>query len=179
MNGTTTAQLAEKTAKAVTGSVEEWTGFLQSAARLYKYSYPEQLLIYAQRPDATACASYEIWNQTMRRYVRRGARGIALPDGAGAVRYVFDVADTGARKSSREVKTWALDENNREAVAHALETQYGSALPDSLKKSRCSGAWTIGNGIRTSCAVSLTGASLKGMMSLTSKSRFETQRRRA
>ena len=127
MNGTTTAQLAEKTAKAVTGSVEEWTGFLQSAARLYKYSYPEQLLIYAQRPDATACASYEIWNQTMRRYVRRGARGIALPDGAGAVRYVFDVADTGARKSSRKVKTWALDENNREAVAHALETQYGSA----------------------------------------------------
>ena len=127
MNGTTTAQLAEKTAKAVTGSVEEWTGFLQSAARLYKYSYPEQLLIYAQRPDATACASYEIWNQTMRRYVRRGARGIALPDGAGAVRYVFDVADTGARKSSREVKTWVLDENNREAVAHALETQYGSA----------------------------------------------------
>lgn len=127
MNGTTTAQLAEKTAKAVTDSVEEWTGFLQSAARLYKYSYPEQLLIYAQRPDATACASYEIWNQTMRRYVRRGARGIALPDGAGAVRYVFDVADTGARKSSREVKTWALDENNREAVAHALETQYGSA----------------------------------------------------
>lgn len=127
MNGTTTVQLAEKTAKAVTGSVEEWTGFLQSAARLYKYSYPEQLLIYAQRPDATACASYEIWNQTMRRYVRRGARGIALPDGAGAVRYVFDVADTGARKSSREVKTWALDENNREAVAHALETQYGSA----------------------------------------------------
>lgn len=83
MNGTTTVQLAEKTAKAVTGSVEEWTGFLQSAARLYKYSYPEQLLIYAQRPDATACASYEIWNQTMRRYVRRGARGIALPDGAG------------------------------------------------------------------------------------------------
>ena len=127
MNGTTPVQLAEKTAKAVTGSVEEWTGFLQSAARLYKYSYPEQLLIYAQRPDATACASYEIWNQTMRRYVRRGARGIALPDGAGAVRYVFDVADTGARKSSREVKTWALDENNREAVAHALETQYGSA----------------------------------------------------
>ena len=127
MNGTTTVQLAEKTAKAVTGSVEEWTGFLQSAARLYKYSYPEQLLIYAQRPDATACASYEIWNQTMRRYVRRGARGIALPDGAGAVRYVFDVADTGARKSSREVKTWVLDENNREAVAHALETQYGSA----------------------------------------------------
>ena len=127
MNGTTTVQLAEKTAKAVTGSVKEWTGFLQSAARLYKYSYPEQLLIYAQRPDATACASYEIWNQTMRRYVRRGARGIALLDGAGAVRYVFDVADTGARKSSREVKTWALDENNREAVAHALETQYGSA----------------------------------------------------
>ena len=75
MNGTTTVQLAEKTAKAVTGSVEEWTGFLQSAARLYKYSYPEQLLIYAQRPDATACASYEIWNQTMRKGYRAAGRG--------------------------------------------------------------------------------------------------------
>ena len=147
MNGTTTAQLAEKTAKAVTGSVEEWTGFLQSAARLYKYSYPEQLLIYAQRPDATACASYEIWNQTMRRYVRRGARGIALPDGAGAVRYVFDVADTGARKSSREVKTWALDENNREAVAHALETQYGSAA-----KALRRGPWTAPSRPRARCS---------------------------
>ena len=77
----------------------------------------------------------------MRRYVRRGARGIALPDGAGAVRYVFDVADTGARKSSREVKTWSLDENNLEAVAHALETQYGSAAKLGIagqdRKSRC------------------------------------------
>ena len=178
MNGTTTAQLAEKTAKAVTGSVEEWTGFLQSAARLYKYSYPEQLLIYAQRPDATACASYEIWNQTMRRYVRRGARGIALPDGAGAVRYVFDVAKARGRlKHGHWMKT--IGKLSLMRWKRSTAQQRNWALPDSLKKSRCSRAWTIGNGIRTSCAVSLTGASLKGMMSLTSKSRFETQRRRA
>lgn len=112
MNEITTAQLAEKTATVVTGSVEEWMSFLQSAARLYKYNYPEQLLIYAQRPEATACASYEIWNQTMRRYVRRGAKGIALLEENGAVRYVFDVADTGNRKNSRQVRTWTLDENN-------------------------------------------------------------------
>ena len=120
MNGTTTVQLAEKTAKAVTGSVEEWTGFLQSAARLYKYSYPEQLLIYAQRPDATACASYEIWNQTMRRYVRRGAKGIALLDMTGDVpryHYVFDVSDTGARQNSRTPFTWAIHEEYKMPIA--------------------------------------------------------------
>ena len=163
MNGTTTVQLAEKTAKAVTGSVEEWTGFLQSAARLYKYSYPEQLLIYAQRPDATACASYEIWNHTMRRYVRRGARAHAKA--RGRLKHGCWMKTIGKLSLMRWKRSTARQRN--------------WALPDSLKKSRCSRAWTIGNGIRTSCAVSLTGASLKGMMSLTSKSRFETQRRRA
>ena len=127
MNGTTTVQLAEKTAKAVTGSVEEWTGFLQSAARLYKYSYPEQLLIYAQRPDATACASYEIWNQTMRRYVRRGAKGIALLDMTGDVpryHYVFDAADTGMRKDSRSPFVWAVNEENSAVIGTMLEKEY-------------------------------------------------------
>ena len=120
-------QLAAQTAREISADGETWRSFLQTASTLYKYGFYDQMMIYAQRPDATACASFELWTNTMRRYVRRGARGIALPNGAGAVRYVFDVADTGARKSSREVKTWALDENNREAIAHALETQYGSA----------------------------------------------------
>lgn len=98
-------ELARQTVREISADGENWCAFLTTASNVYKYGFYDQLMIYAQRPDATACASYEIWNQTMRRYVRRGARGIALPDGAGEVRYVFDVADTGARKSSREVKT--------------------------------------------------------------------------
>ena len=109
--------------------------------------------------------------------------GIALPDGAGAVRYVFDVADTGARKSSREVKTWALDENNREAVAHALETQYGSAaklgIAGQLEEIAMQQSMDYWQWHQDELRGIVDGASLKGMMSLTSKSRFETQRRRA
>ena len=66
------AQMAEDAAKKITGSREQWTAFLRTAARLYKYPYHEQLMIFAQRPDATACAEYDLWNDTMRRYVRRG-----------------------------------------------------------------------------------------------------------
>ena len=81
-----------------------WSAFLQTAARLYKYPYLDQLMIYAQRPDATACAAYDLWNDRMGRYVKRGARGIALMDDSGdrpALRYVFDVSDTGTRRESR------------------------------------------------------------------------------
>ena len=94
--------MAEETARQVTGSREQWTAFLSTAARLYKYPYPEQLLIFAQRPDATACAEYDLWNDRMRRYVKRGSKGIALVDTTGEeprLRYVFDVADTGTRKN--------------------------------------------------------------------------------
>ena len=69
------AQLADQTARHVTGDWQRWTGFLSTAARLYKYSYLDQLMIYAQRPDATACASYDIWNDRMNRYVKRGSKG--------------------------------------------------------------------------------------------------------
>ncbi len=77
------SQLADQTARQLTGSLQAWTGFLTTAARLYKYPYHEQLMIYAQRPEATACADYELWNRIMHRYVRRGSQGIALIDASG------------------------------------------------------------------------------------------------
>ena len=119
----TYAELAEKTAKNLTDSTENWTSFLKTAARLYKYPFHEQLMIYAQRPDATACADYEMWNKRMGRYVRRGSTGIALLDDTGSypkLRYVFDVADTGARRNSRDVKLWTMEERHRDEVSKAL-----------------------------------------------------------
>ena len=113
------AELAEKTAKQLTDSTENWTSFLTNAARLYKYPYHEQLMIYAQRPDATACADFDTWNKRMGRYVRSGSTGIALLDDSGSypkLRYVFDVADTGARRNSRDVKLWTMEERHRDEV---------------------------------------------------------------
>ena len=91
-------EMANETAASITQDAEAWMQFLRHSARFYKYSFNDQLLIYAQRPEATACASYEIWNNTMHRYIRRGSRGIALlspTDNGMQLRYVFDVADTG------------------------------------------------------------------------------------
>ena len=125
----TIMELAEQTARRMTGSGEQWMSFLTTAARLYKYPYQEQLLIYAQRPEATACATYELWNRTMRRYVRRGAKGIALLDTSGEtvrLRYVFDVADTGQRAQSRSLELWRLTGDNAPAVAASLEAAYGA-----------------------------------------------------
>ena len=89
------AQMAEKVTTQLTGSWQEWAGFLTTASRLYKYPFHEQLMIYAQRPDATACAEYDLWNEKMGRYVRRGSKGIALVDDSGdrpRLRYVFDIS---------------------------------------------------------------------------------------
>ena len=132
------AQLAEDTARRLTGNWERWAGFLSTAARLYKYPYPDQLMIYAQRPDATACASYDVWNDRMNRYVRRGSKGIALLDDAGdrlRLRYVFDLADTGTRANSRDPWLWTLEDRHRIPVAAMLERRYGTAadtLPQQL-----------------------------------------------
>ena len=100
-------QLADETALKITGNYLDWLSFLTTASRLYKYPYHDQLMIYAQRPDASACAAYELWNGTMHRYIRRGAKGIALlnPTANGMrIRYVFDVSDTGTRADSRNVE---------------------------------------------------------------------------
>ena len=122
-------QLADDTEREITGSYQQWTAFLTTAARLYKYPYREQLMIFAQRPEATACAEYDLWNRTMRRYVRRGSKGIALVDTSGEVpriRYVFDVADTGARHDSRSPFLWQLEDQHMNAVHDALEQRFGA-----------------------------------------------------
>ena len=124
----TFAELAARTEKLLTDSAENWKAFLAAAARLYKYPYHEQLLIFAQRPDATACADYETWNKRMGRYVKRGATGIALLDDSGnypKIKYVFDVSDTGARINSRDVKLWTMEERHRDAVSEILEGNGG------------------------------------------------------
>ncbi|MBQ3860802.1 MAG: DEAD/DEAH box helicase, partial [Clostridia bacterium] len=122
-------ELAETTALGFTRDLDRWTGFLESAARMYKYSYADQVLIYAQRPNATACAEYDLWNQRMGRFVRRGSRGIALLDDSGdrpAIRYVFDVADTGAREKSRPVILWRIDAETRPLISTILTEYYGA-----------------------------------------------------
>ena len=121
------AQMADRAATQITASHESWTDFLKTAARLYKYPYHELLMIYAQRPDATACAGNEVWNEKMRRYVRRGSRGIALIDASGdrpRIRYVFDVSDTGGRENSRRPYLWQYRPEHEDMVAAALEQAY-------------------------------------------------------
>ena len=107
--------------------------YLDTAAKLYRYSFPDALLIHAQRPDATACASYDLWNKQMRRYVMRGAKGIALIDVSrdkARLRYVFDVSDTGELENSRRPQLWQYRPEHRQAVAKALENRYGISDTD-------------------------------------------------
>ena len=120
-------QMADHVATQLTGSWQEWAGFLTTAARLYKYPFHEQLMIYAQRPDATACAEYDLWNEKMGRYVRRGSKGIALVDDSGdrpRLRYVFDISDTGTREHSRTPWLWQLEERHLDSVQAMLERTY-------------------------------------------------------
>ena len=154
-------QMADEAQRQITGSYRGWTGFLTTAARLYKYPYAEQVMIHAQRPDATACAEYDFWNEKMGRYVRRGSKGIALIDSSGErprLRYVFDVSDTGGREfpksrylwEYREVRQrilfrlrqshdlWEYREEHADAVSVMLESRYGvdgkGGLPDQLER---------------------------------------------
>ena len=123
-------QMAEQVSTQLVGSWKEWTAFLTTAARLYKYPFHEQMMIYAQRPDATACAEYDLWNEKMGRYVRRGSKGIALVDDSGdklRLRYVFDISDTGTREHSRTPWLWQLEEQHIGPVSAMLEQNYGVA----------------------------------------------------
>lgn len=122
------AEQAERTARQITGSHLAWTAFLTTAARLYKYPYNEQLMIYMQRPEATACAEYDFWNGKMGRYVRRGSTGIALIDASGykpRLKYVFDVSDTGGKENARRVNLWGLKDAHTDSVSAMLERNYG------------------------------------------------------
>ena len=127
--------MASYTATHLTDSWQKWTAFLTTASRLYKYPFHEQLMIFAQRPDATACAEYDLWNDTMRRYVRRGSKGIALVDNSREkprLRYVFDISDTGLRKNSRHPFLWELRPEHEAAVAQALTERFGAPPENNL-----------------------------------------------
>ena len=120
--------LAQRTANGLTRYWESWTDYLTTASRLYKYSFADQLMIYAQRPDATACADYDIWNNRMNRYVRRGSKGIALLDessGYPRLHYVFDVSDTGVRRNSRDPERWEMNDDLFKPVSEMLTAEYG------------------------------------------------------
>ena len=120
--------LAQQTAKELTRYWENWTDYLTTASRLYKYSFADQLMIYAQRPDTTACADFDIWNNRMNRYVRRGAKGIALLDessGFPRLHYVFDVSDTGVRRNSRDPEVWQYNDDLKQPVSEMLSKTYG------------------------------------------------------
>ena len=120
--------LAQRTANGLTRYWESWTDYLTTASRLYKYPFADQLMIYAQRPDATACAEFDIWRNRMNRYVRRGSKGIALLDQSSSVprlHYVFDVSDTGVRRNSRDPEMWQFNDDLKQPVSEMLATTYG------------------------------------------------------
>ena len=120
--------LAQRTANGLTRYWESWTDYLTTASRLYKYPFADQLMIYAQRPDATACAEFDIWRNRMNRYVRRGSKGIALLDessGFPRLHYVFDVSDTGVRRNSRDPEVWRLGPDLVQPVSEMLAATYG------------------------------------------------------
>ena len=120
--------LAQRTVNGLTRYWESWTDYLTTASRLYKYPFADQLMIYAQRPDTTACADYDVWNNRMNRYVRRGAKGIALLDessGFPRLHYVFDVSDTGVRRNSRDPEVWQYNDDLKQPVSEMLSKTYG------------------------------------------------------
>lgn len=122
------SELFEDTAGRVTSSLANWTGFLTTVGKLYKYPFHEQLMIYAQRPDATACAEYGLWNDKMNRYVRRGSKGIALLDPTSdrpQIKYVFDVSDTGGRENSRRPFLWEMRKHHEQPILEMLEDKFG------------------------------------------------------
>lgn len=133
--------LAKETAAEVVKNCEEWMKYLTTAARLYKYPFREQLLIYAQRPDPTACASIELWNERMHCWVNKGAKGIALLDEDDAhgkrLKYVFDVSDVhAARRIGRYPELWELHEEHKEDVIKRLEQTYGATDDKKLFEER-------------------------------------------
>ena len=125
------SELAEKTARDMTRDPRIWKRFLDTASRMYKYSFDDQILIYAQRPDATACADMDLWNTRMRRWVRSGTKGIALihkNNGKPYLEHVFDVADTRAVEGAKMPWLWQMRDEHQTTVMQALEQRYGVTL---------------------------------------------------
>lgn len=131
---TSYAELAETTLRRITENTDNWTAFLASCANLYKYPFSDQLMIYAQRPDATACADFDTWNKRMGRYVKRGSSGIALIDDSKntpKLRYVFDISDTGTRENTPDFHLWQCD---KEQLDSALREAYGVETGETFSK---------------------------------------------
>ena len=130
--------LARETMARIVGSPAAWEAFLRSAARMYKYAFPEQVLIYAQRPNATACATLEQWNRCRyRRWVKPGAVGIALLEDTGpqlGLKYVFDLSDTRQTPYSQPFSTWAYRPEYEEAVLESLENHFGEVEGTGLSR---------------------------------------------
>jgi hypothetical protein len=132
-------ELSQTIARSITRNYVNWTSFLKTAAWNYKYPFQDQLLIYAQRPEATACAPIEIWNQKLGRWVNRGAKGIALINDSGdrlSLRHVFDVSDTNSRNNRPSI-LWTMRDRYAETVTETLENAFGgledkSSLPAAL-----------------------------------------------
>lgn len=117
-----------------TENQQNWTSFLRTAANNYKYSFPDQILIFAQKPEATACAEISFWNEKFNRWVNRGATGIALLNHSSTypkLRYVFDVSDTNSRQNI-EVPSWQVEERFEAEIAEALENAFGDVGDGSL-----------------------------------------------
>ncbi len=130
------SQLADQTAHDITRSVDGWKQYLDTASRLYKYKFEDQILIYAQRPDATACAAMELWNEKMHRWVKAGSKGIALirenESGRPRLEYVFDVSDTRPVRGARMPYLWEMREEHHPAVLTALGERYGGSSRQDL-----------------------------------------------
>lgn len=179
-------QLADETSLKITGNYLDWLSFLTTASRLYKFPYHDQLMIYAQRPDASACAAYELWNGTMHRYIRRGAKGIALlnPTANGMrIRYVFDVSDTGTRADSRNVDVWQLTESTEPAVRKMLAEEFSAdasmRLVQQIEQLAERQALAYWNEHRRDILDSVDDSALSGTMILRRGHPSEKQRRQA
>ena len=174
-------ELSETVVTRLTGSYQEWTAFLCTAGRLYKYPFPDQMMIYAQRPNATACAEYDFWNEKMRRYVMRGSSGIALIDTSGdkaRLRYVFDVADTAELEKARRPGSGSTVRNTSGVCRrHWRPVSAFPASRDSphrLKRFRPCLRRRIGTITRRTFSVSLTAACWRNTIRMISRSSSKT-----
>lgn len=166
----TYVQLAGQTAANLTKKLDTWTNFLKTASRLYKYSFADQLMIFAQKPTATAVADFNVWTKKMRRYVRRGEKGIALiniHNGQPQICYVFDVLSTGCKNDSCELYLWQYKEEYRDVVTKALEKHFGvscnNGFPDQLEDISAKLAENYWNDHRNAIMYALDGSFLDGL----------------
>lgn len=122
-------QLAGQTAAQVTKNPQNWVGFLNTVSNVYRYTFPDQLMIHSQRPKATACAEFDLWTRRMNRHIRRGSKGIGLiainRNGYPKIRYVFDIGDTELKRNSASLFQWRYKQEYRGIVTKALEEQFG------------------------------------------------------